>query len=353
MSVPLSYRGKALVVVKTMVFALLLVVLNVLPTLAQAIHDQADLHFKVANATTGGPGTLDRLQIQYRTHILNSVIDVSPEGSTFTLKDVPVLNQGRYIVTSWKDGVPYFNSFRGSQLIEQENTLHIFGTTSDLQDLGVSGLTLLIKKQGSLLYLEYMIKIQNSTKPQITVLGNPTFEMRLPSGFSQVKAHYKRGPDPIDIAITDIGANVIGLTAPLTSGQNTISLTAALPFTEGMELPIFGNLPVQSWSILTFPQNLVADSFDLVLDDDNSMEGCNRYVGPALESDQNFVIHLEIESQAGPTKNLFADQKKDASGQKSDNPSKTEKQGKNKFPWIPLGFVTILAILIGFKRRQH
>lgn len=350
---PMRPPGYAQALIRTIACTFLLVLGMGSLAQAQAIHDPTDIHFKVLNATTGGAGNLDRLQIQYRSDILNPVIDVVPDGSNFTLKDVPVLDRGRYILTAWKNGVPYFSTYRGSKLMDQEISLHIFDTTASSQDISMSGLTLLVKKIGPQLQLEYMIKVENAAMPQITVLGNPTFEMKIPEGCTQIKAEYKRGPDPINIPVTRISAGLIGLTVPFTSGQNSISLTASVPFTEGMELPVSGNLPISSWSLMTFPISLISDSFELEPDNNNAPAGWNRYVGSALESGRGLAIRLISEPKGGQEKNLFSKQDNDNPDSPSDVPAEAESEAKSKFPWIPMGVVTILIIAMAVRRRRR
>jgi len=244
---------------KTLLFSMVYVLLPIMlvgsPVQAQAIHEPADIQFKVINGTTGSSDTLDRLQIQYRSNILNPVLDVTQQGPEFTLYGVPINEKGQYIITAWKHGVPYFGQHRGSTLLSEVTTLHVFDISPSCDDVSMSGLTMLLKKSGSLLNLEYMIKINNTANPQITVLGKPTFELKLPAGYSQLSANYMRGPDPIAIAVTKIGDGLVGLTVPLTSGLNSISITATVPFTEGMELPIAGNLSVESWSLMASPNS--------------------------------------------------------------------------------------------------
>lgn len=338
----------------TMSFTILMVLFNGFMAMAQAIDTPVDLQFKVLNGTTGEAGTLDRLQIQYRTTTLVPVLDTTPQGSAFTLHNVPIKDRGQYIITAWSQGVPYFGQHRGSTLMEKETSLHIFDTTASLDGISISGLTILVKKEGALLQLEYMLKIHNAATPQITILGNPTFEFKLPTGYSQLKAEYKRGPDPIAIATNTIGEGIIGLPVPLTSGNTVISLTAAVPFTEGMDLPIASNLPVDSWSVMTSPNNLAVDSFELEYEPeaDHGMAGWNRYLGSPLESDRNLVIRLSTGPKGGPQENLFSSKENGQPKQQPDSPSGTESKDKDNFPWIPIGLVTILAIAMAVKRRR-
>ena len=93
-----------------------------------------DLAFRVVNMSTGEPGTIERLTISYIMVMPEIVIDTRPEGSSFEVRDVPVKEDGRYIIEAWAHGVPYFFSRKGRVLMAEEQELQIFDTTRIVDD---------------------------------------------------------------------------------------------------------------------------------------------------------------------------------------------------------------------------
>ena len=273
------------------------------PNLAAAQSAQGnpeDLEFVILNVTTGEPGTIDRLEIHYSTQRLNPVLDIEPVGSEFTVPSVPIKDIGKYVITAWAEGVPYFWSIRGQQIIDGPITLHVFGTTNNLADVKISGLNLLLRKGESLVNLEYMLKVENSARPQVTVVGIPTLELLVPEGASEFHANYTRGPEPIDIPVSRIGTKKIGLEVPLTTGQNQIRVVCSVPWAEGLVVPVGSSLEVEAWSLLATPENLSIRSTELEPDHSQAIPGYLRFRGPFLEAEREFRIEVRSHIPTGP-----------------------------------------------------
>ncbi len=323
-----------------------------LPGFAQTAegHPQ-DLEIEIINATTGEPGTVDRMVIEYITARRNSVADFEPDGSAFTAHGVPVINNGKYIVTVWKDEVPYWWSKRGRELVDGPVVLHVFDTVSSLDGISISGLNLVLRRQESMLRLEYMLHVANLAKPQVTANGYPsTFEIALPPGASEIEAGYTRGPDPTSIAV-NFSRKTAGLSVPLTPGQNQIRIEAVVPWTDGMEIPVGSNLPVNAWSVLTSPVWLEVGSTDIEENDSEQVQGFRRFAGFPLESGETVTLRLNSgEQAAGPGEELFtkeAPAEKDASTEADAD----AKEGGSQLPLILMGIV-IIVIVVAVRRRR-
>ena len=168
--------------------ALAVLALSSLSASAQSMSGEpSDLKFEVVNATTGEPATVDRTTIEYLRVRRNVILDFEPQGSSFIAPGVPIRESGRYIVAVWHEGVPYWWSMRGQQLLEQTTTLHIFDTTTDLTGVSIKGMNLILRRQDTLLNLEYMLQVDNIATPQKTVFdGVATFEINFPAGTSKL-----------------------------------------------------------------------------------------------------------------------------------------------------------------------
>lgn len=350
---PTSYHPAA---AQPAALLLLLILLASLPgperTWAQSAQgDPADLTFKVVNATTGQPGSLDRLELQYSSHVLNPVLDIVPEGSEFTVPAVPVKEIGLYIITAWKDGVPYFWSLRGQKMLDGPVTLHVFDTSGDLDQVRLSGLNLLLRKGQSLVDLEYMLQVDNAARPQVTVVGSPVLELAVPDGADGFAAHYTRGPQPIAVDVSKTGTNRVGLTLPLTTGQNQIRLTFSAPWSEGMTVPVGASVPVDAWSLLATPENLDIQAGELEPDDSLDLPGHRRFIGPALEADRDFPIQVRGRVASGPAEDVFASEAPADAAAAPTGPE--EEKGGSSFPWpAGLAILTVLIVLAALRRRR-
>jgi hypothetical protein len=322
------------------------------PTAAQSVQgDPEDLQFEIVNATTGQPGTIERLEIHYSTQRLNPVLDVEPEGSAFTVPQVPIKDIGRYVITAWKHGVPYFWSIRGRQILDGPIKLHVFDTSADMTGVTLTGLNLLLRKGESLMDVEYLLKVDNPARPQVTILASPTLELAVPPGAAGFKAHYTRGPEPIDINVQPLAGDRIGLDAPLTTGQNQIRLTFTVEWREGIEIPVGANVPVQAWSLLATPENLDVRGREMEPDHSQDIPGYLRFRGPALEADRNLPIALRGSIPAGEAEEVFTAEAEGQEGGATGYDS--EKNEGSSFPWpVPIAILVVIIALIARRRRS-
>ena len=216
-----------------------------------------DIQFKIVNATTGEPATVERITIDYVTARPNGVADFQPSGSEFTAPGVPLKDGGKYYVTVWRQGVPYWWEKRGHQLVAEPNVLYVFDVVSDLQGVTLSGLNLVVRHTESLLRLEYLLQVNNTTRPQVVVMNSPaTFEIELPREATEIKATHSRGPEPTPVPVRTVGGGRVGLDLPLTPGINQIRLTTRVPWSEDMVISVGSNLALTDWSVLATPERL-------------------------------------------------------------------------------------------------
>jgi hypothetical protein len=333
--------------------ALILLLAGALPCFAQTAQGQPqDLEFEIINATSGEGAAPSRMTIDYVTARRNNVADFEPTGSIFSAPGVPILEKGKYIITVWHQGVPYWWSKRGRDLIAGPVTLHVFDTASSLDGVSFSGLNLVVRRQESLLHLEYMLQIDNQAKPQVTVMGSPsTFELALPAGVSDIKASYTRGPDPTPVPVHSPGSHS-GFEIPLTPGQNLIRVVAVVPWSEGMKIPVGSDLPVNSWSILASPVWLEIGSTDIEENDDQEVAGFRRFAGFPLEAGESVDLLLSSGEQvAGPEEDLFT-QESPADKEAGEAAETASKGGGMTLPLIFMGFVIIVLLAVARRRRS-
>jgi len=261
-------------------------------------------------------------------------------------------DRGKYLVTAWYRGVPYFWSIRGQKLVEDTTTLHVFDITRDLQNVHIPGMTILFRKGTSLVELEYMINVENAEQPQRTVLGDDyTFEMALPDGARDVEATYSRGPEPLPVPTMSLGGGRYGLLVPLTSGRNQIRVTASLPWRDGLEFEVGSNLVVAEWGFMVSPENLDVQAYELEPNDDTPVPGYLRFKGPALDAERTFDIRVNKGVPAGPKEDVFTEEVPDE--ELSDAAAEA---GEDEDEGLPLALqilpIVLIIILLAARRRK-
>ena len=301
--------------------------------------ENADVRFEFVNATSGEPGTVDRLTVDYNATRSNLVLDIAPEGSSVLVRDLPVKEIGNYVVTAWKDGVPYYFSRKGRQLTGEVQVLHVFETGTDRSDVHISGLTAVVRREESLLRLELMLQVQNDARPQVTIVGEPgSFGLDLPAGMTDVAAEYHRGLEPTPVAVTRAEGRW-QLAVPLVSGGNRVRLTGVLSWREGMDLGIGSDRPIDAWGLLVSPEWTRVTAMELEPDPDGSSGGYKRFVGPALTAGRTLTMQLGSgEAVADTTGEVFTTA--DPAG------AEPAAEAAGKKPALPLPILIALGVIV-------
>ncbi len=317
--------------------------------------DPADLEFEIINATTDQPGSIDRLLLQYSSSYLSSILDIQPSGSLFEVPAVPILERGKYILTVWKDGVPYYWNLRGRKLLESPVKLHVFDAKTGIDDVAITGLNLLIRKTQSLLKLEYLLQVKNSARPQVSLIGDPHVSLYLPQGVERATLIYGNGPEQEEMLLTDLPGGMVDLPVPLTSGHNKMRLNITMEWQEGLDFPVGSNVPIEAWSLLTTPAGLDIQAFDLVPTDESDSRDHSRFKGPAVAAGEAFRFRVATSPKVGAQEDLFTQSSLEGAGSDAKSTLSGDKKDEDKgFPFVVLTpiFVVLLAIVVRNRRRS-
>ncbi len=338
--------GKVILVVLTMVFATGLATGQSVDTIP------LDIDIEIINATTGEPGTIDKLVLQYSTLRLEPVFDLEPSGSRFMVPQTPVKDRGKYILTAWKDDVPYYWSLRGRNLKEKPLKLHIFDTASGLDDVAIVGLNLLIRKTQSMLELEYLIQVENTVRPQVSLVGEPSVSIALPSGVRNATLSYGNGPSLMEMEITNFSGDAALLTVPITTGRNPMRLKTTVTWSEGMTIPMSSNVPITQWSLIASPTNLDIQAFDLVSADIAGDSGHLHFKGPAIAAGESFSFLMTTLSGSSEEEDLFT-QTTDTDQKNDHKSAKKEEDEDSSFPFVAFTPILIIIIVMAARRRRQ
>lgn len=333
--------------------AVILVISGSSAGMAQSIiGDPADLNFEVINATTGLPGTIERLTLQYSSAHLTEILDIEPNGSNFEVQAVPVQIIGKYVLTAWSGGVPYYRNLRGRILLESPVIIQVFDTRAGTDDIAIVGLNLLARKTDSLLHLEYMLQVHNSAQPPVSMIGAPHLMFHLPEGVENPTLIYGKGPDPLELKLKELSGGMFALQVPLTIGNNKMRIETTLNWREGLRIPIGSNVPIEAWSLMATPENLDIQAFDLVSVDEPEMPGYLRLKGPFVPAGESFSFRISSGKGGGAEENVFT-QTENETEDPQPHSTETEKEKDKGFPFVVLTpiFVVILVIIVS-RRRQ-
>ncbi|MFT5231991.1 MAG: hypothetical protein ACI9UK_000329 [Candidatus Krumholzibacteriia bacterium] len=345
-------RNASKLVILVLVISINLVAAAAIAQTAQGT--PSDLQFEVINATTGQPTSIERMTIDYVRERRNGIIDFEPVGSTFIAPAVPIVDGGEYLVTVWYQGIPYWWSERGHQLLDQNNVLHVFETTQDLTDVVIEGMNIVLRQESDLLKIEMMLTVQNTQSPQVTVY-NPsgTFELKIPSAADHIVANYSRGPGPTPIEVNRGNAR-LELMAPLTPGLNSIRIEASVPWQDGMTLPVASDIAIQSWSVLTSPTWLVILSNDMHQETSSNLPGYTRWTGSQLDSGRQLDLRLTAGPNGpGEAEDLFTEAIDDALAKEGERGEEVEeKEGGSSLPLVFGGAMIIILGVVAFRRKM-
>jgi hypothetical protein len=302
------------------------------------------------NATTGEPGTISKMTIDFVTVRPNRVIDLSQPGSQFTARAVPIVPSAEYIITVYADGVPYWWSKRGRELTAGPVVLHVFDTAPGPEGLTISGMDVILHHDGSVLKLQYMLQVRNDLKPQATVAGSgASFALALPGNAQEVEAVYMRGPDPMPVDVATSG-DMAGLTFPVTPGMNKVRIDAVVPWTEGMEVAVGSNLAVENWSVLASPRGLEVRAFGVRDKSDQEIQGYTSLEAEPIDAGD--LVDLTL-SHPGPASATIEDlfEATEAAEDQAGGEQEESGGGPNYLPLIFLGGL-LIVILVGASRRR-
>jgi hypothetical protein len=279
----------------------------VLPALQLPTAEPTAVTVELINGTTGEPGAAERITLQELTAQRQVLASAEGVDGTATLPTAPVHRLRDYLVIAYRSGVHYYAKASGYDLQRRAIKVYVFDATDSLAGLAIEGLNLVIRRQGALFDLEYLITVTNETRPQATVRPSPhTVELVLPSAATNVRAELTRGPEPEELEIASSGGRH-RLPAPLPPGRSQLRLTADLPFASEIEFPLTSNLPVRSWSLLTLPPTLDVRGVGLEPVADTGTGDFARIVGPALDAGQEYRFVLAVRAAAEAATEIFTE----------------------------------------------
>jgi hypothetical protein len=332
-----------------------LIVLIAMTTLARAqsaAGDPTDVTFEIVNGTTGEPGTVSRLTVDYMRVRPNTIVDERPSGSTVVARSIPVFDSSSYLVTVWADDVPYWWSIKGRDFKAGPVTLHVFDAVAAAEDVAVTGMDVIVSQRGAVAEVQYLLRVANNARPQVTVGGGePSLELALPAGLKEVTAVYMRGPEPMPVELESGAGPMTGLVVPLTPGNNQVRIEGIVPWEESLDLKVGASLPVEGWSLLTSPESVEVRGTGFTESREGAVTGYRRFAGDALDAAETVDLSLVNPGvQTTDPQDLF--ETIEQAGAEGTGDEAEDDSGPNYLPLIFAGLLLIVILGGAFRRRS-
>ena len=207
-----------------------------------------------------------------------------------------------------------------------------------------------LRQEGSVLKLQYLLPLRNDLSPQNTVAGSgPSLALALPSGLQDLTAVYMRGPEPMPVEIESAG-RMSGLVFPATPGMNRVRIEGFIAWTDGMELEVGANVPVEGWSLLAAPEGLDVRGFGVRAKADQAIKGYTSLAADPIDAGDIVDLTLHRAGQAETTmEDLFA--ATEATDATAEDTQEDSGGGPNYLPLILLGVLLIVILAAAFRKR--
>lgn len=299
----------------------------------------ADIVVRVVNATQGVTVPAERVLVRVSGALLDRVAEATDVDGEITFPDVEVYNFKPYIVSAWVDGVGYHTKRSGQELLDGEvAVVHAFDSTDSTEGVTVTGLNVVTRHvEGGFSY-ELIATLDNQARPQRTVAAAALpLRVALPAGLARTTVEVDDGPEPFSAPLEAAG-EFTGVRAALPPGQARITVAGEVASGDALSFEVGCNLPVQQWSLMTWPDDLDVRGDDLREDRDRDYAGFGRWRGPALAPGERLAVTVEAAAPA-VTAPVFDD-----APEPTDTATPPPPREGRGFPWVT---VAAAAVLLG------
>jgi hypothetical protein len=311
-----------------------------------------DVVIKIVNGTTREAGTAEKVEIYLLGATQQPVATALEVQAEATLTNLSILTHVQYILQVTANDVSYFKLVSGEELTTGPVTVYTFATSSDLAGLAITGLNLVIRLGEGDLELEFLITVTNSRSPQETVVPQPTtLEIALPTGAGFIEVESLRGPSPLAVATSSVAqTGWIGLAEALPPGQTRLQVACRVPYQGRLQLPLGANLPIQAWSVLAFPSDLIVTGQGLETSPVEVEGDFSRQKGQPLAAGDTLL--LEVKGGTGPVIEAVEFGEAPLETLAGQTPASAPEAGKSiwRYGWIIL--LLIIIVLYTVRRRR-
>jgi hypothetical protein len=247
---------------------------------------------KLVNGTTGERGEAERVEIReigFAMRLLASADNVVGE---INFPGVELLNFRPYLAVAMHRGMAYRAQLVGQKFLDGEAiTVHVFDQTESLDGVNVSGMNVVIRRQAAGCELEYILTVDNATRPQRTIAASALPLRVILPGITAATAEIYRGPEPEPAEMATGPDGLSGPRVGLAPGTTRVVLKGFWDVPGPARLEVGCSLPVAAWSLMVSPATLAVEAPDLSRDA-GDYPGFVRWRGPVLAPGQTVRIDL-------------------------------------------------------------
>ena len=249
----------------------------------------------VVDGPSGQPVRAERVLVREPGAVTTTVAEHGDVDGSVTFPDLMLLNFKPYIVTAWVQGVAYHAEQTGQAFRDGKTlTVYAFPQTDDVAGIVVVGMNVIVRERQNGLGLEWVLQLDNRTRPQRTVPAAALpLRLSLPAGLQGVAVEVGRGPDPLSATLQDTDGGLKGVAVDLPPGPARVTVRGFVTAAR-VDLTVAVNLPVEAWSLLAWPALLEVRSFDLERDTSHSGTEFARWRGPTLAPGQRVTASVGL-----------------------------------------------------------
>ncbi len=313
----------------------------------------ADVTVTITNGTTGKPGTADRVEVREIGYAMRLLASADNVKGQIVFPNVELLSFRPYLATAIRNGVPYQARMNGQNFLDGEAlTVYVFDETDDLDGVTITGLNAVLRRRGAGYELEYVMTIENKMRPQKTVSAAAVpVRMLMPAGVANLQGQVFRGPESEPITLQATADGFTGSAIALPPGGTRITATGFLAAAGKAHVDIACNLPVEAWSLLVSPQDLVVACAELNRNNDDEYPTYTRYRGAALAAGQRVPVDVNVAPGVGQATDVFAGA--DTGTTPAGALPSTGDDADGGFPWAVILGVSVALVAFGIWRRSR
>ncbi len=213
------------------------------------------------NGTAGGPGQAEEVMLQAvgSTGLL-PLASVRGARGEVDLGEQEIVPAAIYVVEA-RAGRNYPSRLvRGQDLLSGPVELMVYDSTTETDGLQVANINLVVRRLGERLEVSWLLTLENGSQPPRAIVpgSGPAFALRVPGGPAAVtRMQASTGMMPTPVTPT-AGARPdwVGLDRALQPGSTRLDLSASLPYTGALVLPLEASVDIAQLTIYAFPTDI-------------------------------------------------------------------------------------------------
>lgn len=214
---------------------------------------------RVINGTTETPGQAARLVLSRLDEGMEQLAALENVRGEAVFPPLPIAPDDLYLLQA-HGAAPSSRMARGADLLAGGVEVTVYDTTADAAGLQAPALNLVIRRLGDALEVGWLLTLDNGGQPPRAIVPGerPALELRVPGGPAAVtRLRFNSGLMPLDFdPAPGSGPDRVGFDAPLPPGRGRLDLTARLPYSGLLTLPVEASMDIAAVTVFAFPTDM-------------------------------------------------------------------------------------------------